>query len=172
MYYGNIKHFDSVDGEGVRVTLFVSGCTNKCKGCQNPETWDFCFGKKFDQDAKDDIKKSLSQSFISGLTLCGGEPWEPENQRDLVDFLEELKREFPKKTIWSYTGFVFDKDLREGQRKYTEVTDRMLNCIDVLIDGPFIESKKNLGLRFRGSSNQRLIDMKKTLETKTVVELE
>ena len=172
MYYGNIKHFDSVDGPGVRVTLFVSGCTNACKGCQNPETWNFKYGKEFTDEQKQDIKAALAKPFIAGLTLCGGEPWEPQNQKDLVDFLEELKKDFPNKTIWSYTGFVFDKDLLPGQRKHTEYTNRMLKCVDVLIDGPFVEELLNLNLRFRGSENQRIIDVQKSLDTGTVVELE
>ena len=172
MYYGNIKHFDSVDGPGVRVTLFVSGCTNACEGCQNPETWDFHYGKEFDDDAKEDIIKALEPSYITGLTLCGGEPWEPQNQKDLVEFLKHLKELYPNKSIWSYTGFVFEKDLLEGQRKHTEYTDDMLKCIDVLIDGPFMLCQRNLNLKYRGSNNQRLIDVQKSLETKTVVEIE
>ena len=172
MYYGNIKHFDSVDGPGVRITLFVSGCTNACKGCQNPETWDFKYGKEFGEEQKKDIKEYMAKPFISGITLCGGEPWEPQNQKDLVDFLEELKKEFPNKSIWSYTGFVFDRDLMEGQRKHTEYTDRMLKCVDVIIDGPFIEEERNLNLKFRGSNNQRIIDVKKSLEAGKVVEWE
>lgn len=169
MYYGNIKQYDIADGEGVRTTLFVSGCTNCCKGCFQPETWDFNYGKPYTEETENSIVEMLSDENIQGLTLLGGEPFEPENQRVLVKLLRRVKKELPHKDIWSYTGFVYERDLLEGCRKYTEVTDEMLSYIDVLVDGPFIEEKKNISLQFRGSENQRVIDLKKTLAAKEVV---
>ena len=169
MYYGNIKKYDIADGEGVRVTLFVSGCTNHCKGCFQKETWDFCYGTKYTSDTEKEILEALGSDFIQGLTLLGGEPFEPENQRELINLLRKVKELYPSKDIWSYTGFVYDKDLLAGQRKHTEVTDEMLSYLDILVDGPFIEEKKNICLKFSGYENQRIIDMKKTIETKSIV---
>lgn len=169
MYYGNIKNYDIADGEGVRVTLFVSGCTNHCEGCFQKETWDFLFGKPYTEETEKELLDMLAPSFISGLTLLGGEPFEPENQKELVKLLRKVKTMYPEKTIWSYTGFVYDKDLLKGQRKYTDVTDEMLSYLDVLVDGPFVLAKKNISIAFRGSENQRIIDMKKTLEKGNVV---
>ncbi|MDO4414125.1 MAG: anaerobic ribonucleoside-triphosphate reductase activating protein [Erysipelotrichaceae bacterium] len=169
MYYGNIKQYDIADGEGVRTTLFVSGCTNCCKGCFQPETWDFNYGKPYTEETENSLMEMLSDENIQGLTLLGGEPFEPENQRVLVKLLRRVKKELPHKDIWSYTGFVYERDLLEGCRKHTEVTDEMLSYIDVLVDGPFIEEKKNISLQFRGSENQRVIDLKKTLAAKEVV---
>ncbi len=169
MYYGNIKQYDIADGEGVRTTLFVSGCTNCCKGCFQPETWDFSYGKPYTEETENSLMEMLADENIQGLTLLGGEPFEPENQRVLVKLLRRVKKELPHKDIWSYTGFVYERDLLEGCRKHTEVTDEMLSYIDVLVDGPFIEEKKNISLQFRGSENQRVIDLKKTLAAKEVV---
>ena len=169
MYYGNIKQYDIADGEGVRTTLFVSGCTNCCKGCFQPETWDFNYGKPYTEETENSLMEMLADENIQGLTLLGGEPFEPENQRVLVGLLRRVKKELPHKDIWSYTGFVYERDLLEGCRKHTEVTDEMLSYIDVLVDGPFIEEKKNISLQFRGSENQRVIDLKKTLAAKEVV---
>ena len=169
MYYGNIKKYDIADGEGVRVTLFVSGCTNHCKGCFQPETWDFCYGNKYTEETENEILEALNNDFIQGLTLLGGEPFEPENQRVLVHLLKKVREIYPNKDIWSYTGFVYDRDLLKGQRKYTEVTDEMLSYLDVLVDGPFVEELKNIRILFRGSENQRIIDMKKTIETGSIV---
>ena len=169
MYYGEIKKFDIADGEGVRVTLFVSGCTNCCEGCFQPQTWNFTYGKEYTSDTEKEILDALGNDFIQGLTLLGGEPFEPDNQRELVKLLRKVKDVYPEKDIWSYTGFVFDKDLLEGQRKHTEVTDEMLSYIDVLVDGPFILSKKNIRLKFRGSENQRVLNMNETLKQKTIV---
>ena len=157
MYYGNIKKNDIANGKGVRVTLFVSGCTNHCKNCFQPETWNF---------------DALKPSHISGLTLLGGEPFEPENQRELVKLLRRVREELPEKNIWSFTGFVLDQDLLDGGRKHCEVTDEMLSLLDVLVDGPFKEEEKDITLAFRGSRNQRLIDMKKSLKEQEVIELE
>lgn len=157
MYYGNIKKIDIADGEGVRVSLFVSGCRNACPGCFNPETWNFKFGKEFTSETEDEIIQALKPEHIQGFSLLGGEPFEEENQKVLAPFLEKLKTIYPEKDIWCWTGYVLDKDLQNGQRKHTEYTDRMLKCIDVLVDGPFIQEKKNLMLEFRGSENQRII---------------
>ena len=169
MHYGNIKKCDIANGVGVRVTLFVSGCTNKCKGCFQPETWDFCYGKEYTRETEDEIIEALRLPGRSGLTLLGGEPFEPENQRELVNLLRRVKRELPEKDIWSFTGFIYDRDLVDGGRKHCEVTDEILSMIDVLVDGPFVEDKKNLSLRFRGSENQRIIDMRKTLVENRVI---
>ncbi|MBE6109970.1 MAG: anaerobic ribonucleoside-triphosphate reductase activating protein [Erysipelotrichaceae bacterium] len=169
MHYGNIKQYDIADGEGVRTTLFVSGCTNCCKGCFQPETWDFSFGKPYTEETENRIVEMLADENIQGLTLLGGEPFEPENQRVLINLLRRVRKELPEKDIWSYTGFVYERDLLEGCRKHTEVTDEMLSLIDILVDGPFIEEKKNISLMFRGSENQRVIDMKQTLALGHVV---
>lgn len=159
MHYGNIKKIDVADGEGVRVSLFVSGCRNACPGCFNPETWNFKFGKEFTDETEDEIIQALKPEHIQGFSLLGGEPFEEENQKVLAPFLEKLKTIYPKKDIWCWTGYILDKDLQSGQRKHTEYTDRMLKCIDVLVDGPFIQEKKNLMLEFRGSENQRIIHL-------------
>ena len=169
MYYGNIKKYDIADGEGVRVTLFVSGCTNHCPGCFQPETWDFQYGKPYTSQTEQEILEALQPDFIHGLTLLGGEPFEFDNQRELIHLLRKVKEVFPQKSIWCYTGFVLDQDLLEGGKRHCEVTDEMLSYIDVLVDGPFIEAKKNISLAFRGSENQRVIDLKKSLQEKEVI---
>lgn len=166
------KKNDIANGKGVRVTLFVSGCTNHCKNCFQPETWNFDYGKPYTKETEDEIIDALKPSHISGLTLLGGEPFEPENQRELVKLLRRVREELPEKNIWSFTGFVLDQDLLEGGRKHCEVTDEMLSLLDVLVDGPFKEEEKDITLAFRGSRNQRLIDMKKSLKEQEVVELE
>ncbi len=163
MYYGNIKKYDIADGLGVRVTLFCSGCTNHCEGCFQKETWNFRYGKLYTEETEAEILKALEPSYIQGLTLLGGEPFEPENQRVLVTLLRKVRNEMPQKDIWSYTGFIYEKDLLPGERKHTEVTEEMLSYLDVLVDGPFVLSRKDISLKFRGSSNQRVLDMKKTL---------
>ena len=150
MYYGNIKRYDIADGEGVRVTLFVSGCTNACEGCFQPETWDFCYGKPYTRETEDEIIEYLKEANIQGLTLLGGEPFELENQPVLVQLLRRVREELPEKDIWSYTGFVYEKDLLPGGRRYGEYTDEMLSYLDVLVDGPFVLAKKNISLVFRG----------------------
>lgn len=169
MYYGNIKNYDIADGEGVRVTLFCSGCTNRCEGCFQPETWDFCYGKEYTKEAEDQLIQMLTNPNIQGLTLLGGDPFEPSNQRTLITLLRRVKQELPTKDVWAYTGFVYEQDLLEGQRKHTEVTDEMLSYIDVLVDGPFVIDEKDISLYFRGSTNQRVIDMPKTLKSGNVV---
>lgn len=169
MHYGNIKNYDIADGEGVRVTLFCSGCTNRCEGCFQPETWDFCYGKEYTKETEDQLIQMLTNPNIQGLTLLGGDPFEPSNQRTLITLLRRVKQELPTKDVWAYTGFVYEQDLLEGQRKHTEVTDEMLSYIDVLVDGPFVVDQKDISLYFRGSTNQRVIDMPKTLKSGNVV---
>ena len=164
MYYGNIKNFDIADGLGIRVSFFVSGCRTCCKGCFNEMTWDFKFGKEFTEETIEYILKLLKPDQIDGFTLLGGEPFEEENQEVLADLLKRIKIEYPTKDIWCYTGYVLETDLLpEEGRKHTKHTQDMLECIDVLVDGPFILEKKNLMLKFRGSTNQRVLDLKKTL---------
>ncbi len=160
MYYGEIKDCDIANGEGVRITLFVSGCTNRCRGCFQPQTWDFSYGQPFTRETEDRILDMLAPGYINGLTLLGGEPFEPENQRVLVPFLHRVRAEYPDKNIWAFTGFTLDMLLAEGSHPRCEVTDEFLSLLDVLVDGPFVEELKSLVLRFRGSSNQRLIDLR------------
>lgn len=161
MYYGEIKKIDIANGLGVRVSLFVSGCRNHCPGCFNAATWNFDYGKPFTEDTEREILEALKPSHIKGLTVLGGEPFEEENQRVLAPFLEKVRAAYPEKNIWCYSGYVYDKDLRPHDgRKHCEVTDRMLACIDVLVDGPFIEAEKDITLNFRGSRNQRILWLK------------
>jgi anaerobic ribonucleoside-triphosphate reductase activating protein len=161
MNYANIKKTDIADGEGVRVSLFVSGCRNHCKGCFNEETWDFAFGKPFTAETEDELVASLAPDYISGLTVLGGEPFEEENQRVLLPFLRRVRRTYPSKTIWCYTGYVYDRDLLPPDgRKHCEATDEMLSLIDILVDGPFILEQRNISLQFRGSENQRILKLK------------
>ena len=162
MHYGEIKNCDIANGEGVRVTLFVSGCTNRCPHCFQPQTWAFDYGTPFTEKTQEELLRLLAPDYISGLTLLGGEPFEPENQRDLVPFLHRVRKELPQKTIWSYTGFTYEELLRDGSHPRCEVTDEMLSLLDVLVDGRFVEELKDISLRFRGSSNQRLIDLAAT----------
>ena len=159
MYYSAIKYTDIANGLGVRTVLFVSGCRNRCKGCFQPETWNFCNGQPFDSLAEDRIIESLLPDYIKGLTLLGGDPFEPENQEGLIAFVRRVKKECPGKDIWAYTGYLLDKDLVPGGKLHTQVTDELLSYIDVLVDGPFVEAKKSLSLKFKGSANQRVIDM-------------
>ena len=172
MNYANIKNCDIANGEGVRVTLFVSGCTNLCEGCFQPETWDFNFGEPFTVEVEDKLIEMLAPSYIRGLTLLGGEPFEPNNQRVLAPFVERVKKTYPDKDVWAFTGFTYEKLLEDGYPKRTEVTDKLLSMIDVLVDGKFIQALKNLRLKFRGSSNQRLIDMNKTRKAEEIVLLD
>ncbi len=162
MYYGTIKKLDIANGEGVRVTLFVSGCRNHCKNCFQPQTWDFDYGEPFTEETQEQILEWLEPSYVNGLTLLGGEPFEPENQRALVPFLRRVRERYPQKTVWSFSGFTLEELKDENCRGRCEVTDEMLSLLDVLVDGRFVEELKNISLRFRGSSNQRLIDMNET----------
>lgn len=165
MNYGEIKSFDIANGEGVRVSLFVSGCTHHCKNCFNKETWDFNFGKPFTKEVEDSIIEMLSSDYIDGFSLLGGEPFEPQNQRVLTPFLKRIKEKFPDKSIWCYTGYLFDDELLSESRARCECTDEMLSLIDVLVDGEFVQDLYNITLAFRGSENQRIIDVQKSLET-------
>jgi len=162
MNYASIRTCDIANGDGVRVSLFVSGCTHRCKGCFNEEAWDFAYGKPFTAETEAEILSALEPGFIDGLSLLGGEPMEPENQRVLVPFLRRVRDRFGlSRTIWVYTGCVLETELRSESRWRTEVTDEFLSLIDVLVDGPFVEDLKDISLKFRGSSNQRIIDMHK-----------
>ncbi len=171
MNYATIKWCDIANGEGVRISLFVSGCTHRCKNCFNEVAWDFSYGEKFDEEVAEKILKELSSSYISGLSLLGGEPLEPQNQAALLPFIQEVKRRCPEKTIWCYTGFVLDEKtgvLKEKQ-KNTANTAPLIALFDVLVDGAFVEELKDIRLKFRGSSNQRVIDVKKTIQRKECV---
>ena len=162
MNYCNVKNCDIANGVGVRVSLFVSGCRNRCKNCFQPETWDFNYGKPFDEQTEEKLMKMLAPSYINGLTVLGGEPMEPENQRALLPFLKKVKAAYPQKTIWLYTGFTLEELRSPDCRAHTEYTEEILKLLTVLVDGRFVEEKKNISLRFRGSENQRIIDMDRT----------
>lgn len=168
MHYGEIKNCDIANGIGVRVSLFVSGCTNHCEGCFQPETWDFNYGNDFTEETENRILEMLAPDYICGLTVLGGEPFEPENQRVLVDFLRKVRRKYPEKSIWCFTGFTLEMLETAGTHCHCEVTEEMLSLIDVLVDGRFDKNKKNISLRFRGSENQRLIDLNLTRECGTL----
>ena len=165
MNYAKINKNDIANGIGVRVTLFVSGCTHFCKGCFNSEAWDFNYGQPFTTEVEEELLEALAPSWIDGLTLLGGEPMEPQNQRALLPFLKRIKEMYPKKTIWCFSGYTLEDELLKDSRARCEVTDEMLSLIDVLVDGEFVEELKDISLRFKGSSNQRLIDLKPTLAT-------
>lgn len=169
MYYGEIKNCDIANGSGVRVTLFVSGCTNHCEGCFQPQTWDFQFGKPFTRETEDTLLGMLAPSYINGLTLLGGEPFEPENQRVLLPFMKRVKEEYPDKNIWVFSGFTYDELTTDGSRCRCECTDDMLALADILVDGRFMLAKKDISLKFRGSSNQRIIDLNQTRESGSIV---
>ncbi len=163
MYYGEIKNCDIANGEGIRVTLFVSGCTNHCENCFQPQTWAFDYGQPFTRETEDKLIEMLLPAYVNGLTLLGGEPFEPDNQRALLPFLRRVKRELPEKTVWAFSGFTLDEELlRDGSYPRCEVTDDLLALVDVLVDGRYVERLHDISLRFRGSSNQRLIDMNET----------
>lgn len=159
MNYATIKFYDVANGTGVRVSLFVSGCRHHCKGCFNAETWDFAYGEPYTQEVEDSIIEGLKPDYITGLSLLGGEPFEPENQPALTALLRRVKTELPEKTVWCYTGYTYDTDLAEGGSVFTDVTKEMLSYIDILVDGEFIEEKRDLMLRFRGSRNQRILTL-------------
>lgn len=169
MNYCGIKKCDIANGIGVRVTLFVSGCTHHCKGCFQPETWDFSYGETFTPEVAEEVTAALAPGYIHGLTLLGGEPFEPENQRVLVKFLKKVREKYPNKNIWCYTGYLFDEELLKPSRARCEVTDEMLSMIDVLVDGEFEIDKKNISLQFCGSENQRIIDVKKSLTENRII---
>ena len=166
MNYAEIKNCDIANGPGVRVSLFVSGCTHRCPGCFNEIAWDFRYGKPFTQETVDRIITMLKPAHIRGLTLLGGEPFEPENQGAIVDLMRQIKQQLPQKSIWAFSGYLFDRDILSGR---LGDTSEYLSYLDVLVDGPFVEARKNLSLRFRGSENQRLIDVKKSLASGEII---
>ncbi len=168
MNYANIKTYSIENGTGVRVSLFVSGCTHHCKDCFNEQAWDFGYGNPFTEDTENAVIEALAPDYMAGITLLGGEPMEPVNQRGLLPLLKRIRKELPQKTVWAYTGYVYE-DLLEGGKAHCEVTEELLSLCDILVDGPFIAEKKNISLRFRGSENQRIIDLKATRESGKVV---
>ena len=170
MNYCGLKLFDITNGEGIRTSLFVSGCRNRCPGCFQPETWDFNYGEPFDESTAEKIFSAMENPSVRGLTLLGGEPMEPENQVGLLPFLKKFKERFPDKTVWLYTGYLYEELVGKiNSEKRIEITDELLSLVDILVDGRFDKSKYRLGLRFRGSENQRIIDMNKTRASGVVV---
>ncbi len=171
MYYGAIKKSDIANGEGIRTSIFVSGCTNRCKGCFQPQTWAFNYGEPFTRDTVEEIFATFANPVVRGLTVLGGEPMEPQNQEALLPFLREMKEKFPKKTIWLYTGNTYEElmGLAGEHPKHLPITEELLSFVDILVDGRFLEKRKRLGLRFRGSDNQRVIDMNKTRKEGRIV---
>ncbi len=163
MNYATIKNCDIANGPGVRVSLFVSGCTHRCPGCFNEEAWDFDYGTPFTQETIDEIINMLTPSYVRGLTLLGGEPFDPRNQGAIVELLRQVKEKLPGKSIWAFSGYLFDKDILSRKLGDWEITKEYLSYLDVLVDGPFVQAKKNLSLRFRGSENQRLINVPASL---------
>lgn len=170
MHVGEVMTADVANGEGMRVSVFVSGCRNHCKGCFQPQTWDFNYGREYTPEIEQFIIDELSKSYYDGITILGGDPMEPENQEPVLRLLRRIKKELSDKNVWVYTGYVYDRDLVPGGKRFVDgVTRELLESIDILIDGRFVEELKNLMLNFRGSGNQRIIKMKETLETGKVV---
>lgn len=169
MNYATIKPVDIANGPGVRVSLFVSGCTHRCKDCFNEEAWDFHFGEPFTEEVEEKILKCLDHDYMEGLTLLGGEPMEPQNQKCLLPFIRKVRERLPEKTIWCFTGYDFEKDILERMMPNSEVSRELVALFDVMVDGKFIAEKKNLSLKFRGSENQRVLDVKRSLEAQKAV---
>ena len=169
MNYATIKNCDIANGPGVRVSLFVSGCRHRCPGCFNEEAWDYDFGKPFTQKTVDEILAMLAPAYVKGLTLLGGEPFDPRNQEPIVELLRQVKAKYPEKSIWAFSGYLFDRDILSGKLGDWEITREYLSYLDVLVDGPFVMAKKNLSLRFRGSENQRLIHVPASLAAGEVI---
>ena len=169
MNYATIKWRDVSNGPGVRVSLYVSGCRNHCKNCFNPETWDFKYGKPFTKEVEDSIIKSMEPDYIKGFTLLGGDPFEPENAEVPAPFLERLRERFPEKSLWCFTGYDYEADLLSGKKVNKATVMRILNCLDILVDGKFVEELKDLNLRFRGSSNQRIIQVQPSLKSNKIL---
>lgn len=167
MNYATIKTCDIANGPGVRTSLFVSGCTHHCKNCFNAEAWDFDYGQPFTEDTAAHIFSQCAPGYVTGLSLLGGEPMEPQNQRALLPFIRQFRVRYPHKTVWCYSGYTWEQ-LTGESRAHCEVTDALLQLLDVLVDGPFVQDLHDITLRFRGSSNQRLIDVQKTLQSGTV----
>ena len=170
MNYAEIKNLDIANGPGLRVSLFVSGCTHHCKGCFNPESWDFNYGQPFTEATEEELLSLLENEHIRGLSLLGGEPFEPANQAVLAPFLQRVKAKFPHKDVWYYSGYNFEQDMLTGNLGPWEITEQMLNCIDVLVDGEFVIELKNPNLRFRGSANQRVILVQESLKEDRIVQ--
>ncbi|MBO4980823.1 MAG: anaerobic ribonucleoside-triphosphate reductase activating protein [Lachnospiraceae bacterium] len=169
MNYAAIKKTDTANGPGIRVSLFVSGCTHHCKGCFNREAWDFEYGAPYTKAVEQEILESLSKPYIRGFSLLGGEPMEPENRPTVLALVKEVRTRYPEKDIWCYTGYTFDKDLLTWISRGQDEVAELLACIDVLVDGEFIEEQKNLRLPFRGSENQRIIDVQASLKQNRVI---
>lgn len=169
MNYATIKKLDVANGRGLRVSLFVSGCTHHCKGCFNPETWNFEYGEPFTEDVENQLLEYLKPDYIQGLSLLGGEPFEPVNQKALLPFIRKVKAMYPNKNIWCYTGYDFEQDILTEKLGDWEITRELLSYIDILIDGEFKLELKNPNLRFRGSANQRVIKVQESMATDTVV---
>ncbi len=171
MNYATVKWWDIANGEGVRISLFVSGCTHRCKNCFNEVAWDFSYGEPFDEQIQNKILDGLASDYIAGLSLLGGEPLEPQNQETLLPFVRAVKQRYPQKSVWCYTGFVLDEieGILTAKTKNTPDTKELISLFDVLVDGPYVEELHDIRLKFRGSSNQRVIDVKKTLEKKECV---
>lgn len=172
MHYASIKKYDIANGEGIRISLFVSGCPHHCKNCFNKEAWDYDYGDEFTEKEEQEILDFLDQDFIDGLSLLGGEPMWPDNQKGLLPLLRKVKEKYPNKKIWCYTGYLFDTEIMDKMMKENDFTKEFLSYIDVIVDGRFIESLLNRTLYFRGSSNQRIIDVQKSLKAKKVIEYE
>lgn len=169
MNYATIKKTDVANGPGVRVSLFVSGCTHHCPGCFNAETWDFAYGREYTQEAEEEIMEALDHDYIRGITFLGGEPFEDANRSTVLELAVKIRSRFPDKTIWCYTGYTYEKDLLRWIEEGKEDVLPLLKQLDVLVDGEFIAAQKNLRLRFRGSENQRIINVPKSLETGTAI---
>lgn len=169
MNYADIKRCDVANGEGVRVSLFVSGCTHHCKECFNKEAWDFDYGEPYTEQETERIMDYLAPDYVAGLSLLGGEPMEPSNQEGILPLLRRVKETYPEKTIWCYTGYLFDQDILEKMCRESEITKEIVSYLDIVVDGEFVEAQKNLKVNFRGSDNQRIIDVKKTLEAGEIV---
>jgi len=169
MYYGNIKEFSVENGTGVRVSFFVSGCRHCCKNCFSKHTWDFNYGLPYDEEVSDKIIEALRPNYIEGITILGGDPLEPENQEEVLKLMKRIREELPQKNIWMFSGFVFEELFDENCRAHTEYIEEILENLDVLVDGEFIDRLKNLSLKFRGSSNQRILNVKKSLEEKKAI---
>ena len=169
MNYAAIKNCDIANGPGIRVSLFVSGCTHRCPGCFNEVAWDFDYGQPFDQGTIDHILELMKPGHIKGLTILGGEPFEPQNQGPVLELLRQVKKAYPEKSIWAFSGYLFDRDILARRLGPWEVTEEYLSYLDVLVDGPFVQAKKNLSLRFRGSENQRLINVPESLARGEIV---
>jgi anaerobic ribonucleoside-triphosphate reductase activating protein len=169
MNYATIKTYDVANGPGVRVSLFVSGCTHHCKGCFNAEAWDFHFGKPFTPEVEQQILDALSPWYIRGFSLLGGEPFEPQNQAALLPLMRRIRETYPEKTVWCYTGYDYERDLLAGQLGPWEITQELLSTIDILVDGEFHQEEKDLTLRFKGSRNQRIIDVKASMAADAIV---